>query len=51
MKTRFLIKESLQALRHNVLRSLLTIIGIIVGIISVTAMLGLGSGLSNNITE
>ena len=51
MKTRFLIKESLQALRHNVLCSLLTIIGIIVGIISVTAMLGLGSGLSNNITE
>ncbi len=51
MKYLFLIKESLQSLRHNILRSLLTVIGIVVGIISVTTMLGLGAGLSDNITD
>jgi len=51
MGIRFLIKESLQALRHNILRSFLTVIGIIVGIISVTAMLGLGGGLSASILD
>lgn len=51
MKFRFLIKESLQALRSNLLRSFLTIIGIVVGIFSVTAMLALGEGLSSNILD
>jgi putative ABC transport system permease protein len=51
MKTRFLINESLGALRSNLLRSLLTIIGIVVGIFSVTAMLALGAGLSQNVME
>lgn len=51
MKISFLIKESLQTLRHNILRSMLTVIGIIVGIISVTAMLGLGGGLSASILD
>lgn len=51
MKFKFLIKESLQALRHNMLRSFLTVIGIIIGIISVTIMLGLGEGLSNTILD
>jgi putative ABC transport system permease protein len=49
MKFRFLIEEAVQALRHNILRSLLTVVGIVVGIVSVTAMLGLGEGLSSNI--
>ncbi|MBP6881118.1 MAG: ABC transporter permease [Candidatus Pacebacteria bacterium] len=51
MKTRFLISESIQALRSNLLRSLLTIIGIVVGIFSVTAMLALGEGLSANVLD
>ena len=41
----------MQALRANVLRSSLTIIGIVVGIFSVTAMLALGTGLSQNVLE
>ncbi len=51
MKTRYLIQESVQALHANVLRSSLTIIGIVVGIFSVTAMLALGAGLSQNVLE
>jgi putative ABC transport system permease protein len=51
MKYRFLISEALQSLRSNLLRSLLTIIGIVVGIFSVTAMLALGEGLSQNVLE
>lgn len=51
MKFKFLITESLQALRSNLLRSFLTIIGIVVGIFSVTAMLALGEGLSSNILD
>ncbi|MFT5832041.1 MAG: putative ABC transport system permease protein [Candidatus Paceibacteria bacterium] len=43
--------EALQALRSNALRSSLTIVGIVVGIFSVTAMLALGEGLSGNIEE
>lgn len=45
------LREALQALRSNALRSSLTIIGIVVGIFSVTAMLALGEGLSGNIEE
>ena len=51
MKPLYIIEEAIQALRSNALRSFLTIIGIVVGIFSVTAMLGLGQGLSNNILE
>lgn len=51
MKFRFLISESLQALKSNLLRSLLTVIGIVVGIFSVTAMLALGAGLSANVMD
>lgn len=46
-----ILKEALQALHSNALRSSLTIIGIVVGIFSVTAMLALGEGLSGNIAE
>ena len=51
MKPRFILEEAIQALKASALRSSLTIIGIIVGIFSVTAMLALGEGLSNNILE
>jgi len=51
MKPLFLIQEALQAMRSNMLRSVLTIVGIIVGIFSVTAMLALGQGLSDNIAN
>jgi putative ABC transport system permease protein len=49
MKIRHIIQESGQALRTNLLRSSLTIVGIVVGIFAVTAMLALGEGLSQNI--
>lgn len=49
MKVTFLIQEATQTLRANKLRSSLTIIGIVVGIFSVTAMLALGEGLQQNI--
>lgn len=51
MKFRYILEEAVQALRSNALRSLLTIVGIVVGIFSVTAMLALGAGLSGNILE
>ena len=51
MKVNILITESVQALRSNMLRSMLTIIGIVVGIFSVTAMLALGEGLSANVLD
>jgi len=51
MKIKFLVSESLQALYSNLLRSFLTIIGIVVGIFSVTAMLALGAGLSANVLD
>lgn len=51
MKHKFLIKEALQSLHSNFLRSSLTIVGIVVGIFSVTAMLALGQGMSANILD
>ena len=51
MNTRFLIVEAIQAMRTNALRSSLTIIGIVVGIFSVTTMLALGEGLSSSILD
>lgn len=51
MKIRFLIGEAFQAIRGNWLRSVLTIVGIVVGIFSVTAMLALGEGVSANIMD
>lgn len=46
-----LIREALQALKTSVLRSSLTIAGIVVGIFAVTSMLALGEGLSSNILD
>ncbi len=47
----YIFKEAVQALRSNLLRSMLTIVGIVVGIFSVTIMLALGAGLSSNILD
>lgn len=51
MKYLFLFREAFQALRGNLLRSFLTVIGIVVGIFSVTAMLALGAGLTSNVLD
>jgi putative ABC transport system permease protein len=51
MKFHYVFHESAEALRTNLLRSVLTIIGIVVGIFSVTAMLGLGAGLTANVSD
>ena len=51
MKIISLIYEALQSLKSNILRSSLTIAGIVVGIFAVTAMLALGEGLSANILD
>ncbi len=51
MKSRYLIFEAFQALLSNALRSSLTVVGIVVGIFSVTTMLALGEGLSSNVLD
>lgn len=51
MNITFLITESIQALRANIMRSILTIVGIVVGIFSVTAMLAIGNGVSQGILD
>lgn len=51
MKINFLVSEAFGALRSSFLRSFLTVIGIVVGIFSVTAMLALGEGLTANILD
>jgi putative ABC transport system permease protein len=49
MKLHHVIIESIHALRSSMLRSVLTVVGIVVGIFSVAGMLALGEGLSNNV--
>jgi putative ABC transport system permease protein len=44
------IKEALQSLSANKLRSLLTILGIVIGVASVIALLSIGEGAGNSIT-
>ncbi len=51
MHFRFLVGEAIHAIRSNALRSVLTIVGIVVGIFSVTAMLALGEGMSANVLD
>ncbi len=51
MKLFYILEESIQAMRSNMLRSLLTIIGIVVGIFSVTMMLALGAGVTSSIVD
>lgn len=44
------IRVSMRALRANKLRSLLTMLGIIIGVAAVIAMVGIGNGATANIT-
>ncbi len=44
------IKEALQSLNANKMRSLLTILGIVIGVASVIALLSIGEGAGNTIT-
>ncbi len=44
------IKEALQSLAANKMRSLLTILGIVIGVASVIALLSVGQGAGNSIT-
>lgn len=44
------LKEALQSLNANRMRSLLTILGIVIGVASVIALLSLGEGAGNSIT-
>lgn len=44
------IKEAMQSLSSNKLRSLLTILGIVIGVASVIALLSIGEGAGNSIT-
>jgi len=46
-----LILEALESLNSNKLRSGLTILGIVIGVAAVIAMLGVGQGASNSITN
>lgn len=51
MKIKTLVMESIQTFRSNLLRSSLTVIGIVIGIFSVTMMLALGAGMRNDIVD
>lgn len=45
------VKIALRALRRNPMRSLLTILGIIIGVAAVIAMIGIGRGASVSVQE
>ena len=45
------IKSALRALRRNTLRSLLTALGIIIGVAAVIAMVSIGQGASLSVQE
>ncbi|MBQ8599717.1 MAG: ABC transporter permease, partial [Oscillospiraceae bacterium] len=45
------LRLSLEGLRSNKMRSVLTMLGIIIGIAAVIAILTVGDGLSGNITD
>ena len=45
------IKIALSSMRHNKLRTLLSLLGIIIGVGSVVAILNLGQSVQNSITE
>lgn len=51
MKMEETFKTALRALNSNKLRSFLTILGVIIGVFAVVAMIALGRGLQNYITD
>ena len=50
-KTREIIKISIKNIISNRLRSGLTMLGLIIGIISVILLVGIGSGATSNVTS
>ncbi|MEO6079711.1 MAG: MacB family efflux pump subunit [Steroidobacteraceae bacterium] len=44
-------KSALRALRHNMLRSILTLLGIVIGVASVITMLAIGDGAKKQVME
>lgn len=51
MRIGFLAKEAIGALKSNFMRSALTVVGIVVGIFSVTSMLAIGEGVSQGVLD
>jgi putative ABC transport system permease protein len=45
------VKIALRALRANMLRSSLTVLGIVIGVAAVVALLSIGRGATSNITD
>ena len=45
------IRVALRALRANMLRSSLTVLGIVIGVAAVVALLAIGRGATSNITD
>lgn len=45
-----ILKDSLKNIKNNKLRSMLTMLGLIIGITSVILLVGIGSGTSNNVS-
>ncbi|HUG72201.1 MAG TPA: MacB family efflux pump subunit [Steroidobacteraceae bacterium] len=44
-------KNSIRALRHNILRSVLTLLGIVIGVASVITMLAIGDGAKKQVVD
>ncbi len=44
-------KSALRALRHNMLRSFLTLLGIVIGVASVITMLAIGDGAKKQVVD
>lgn len=51
MKLRVSLKSSIKSLMHNKLRSILTMLGIIIGIFSVIMLTSIGEGVKNKVTS
>lgn len=46
-----ILKDSLKNIKNNKLRSILTMLGLVIGIASVIILVGIGSGTSNHVTS
>ena len=51
MKFYSILKTAINSIVHNKLRSLLTILGLVIGIASVNILVGIGNGASTNVEE
>lgn len=46
-----ILKDSIKNIKNNKLRSILTMLGLVIGIASVIILVGIGAGTSNNVTS